>query len=261
VLKPRSLSGSRGVIRADTRDGAAAAAVRVRAISAEVTGDAHDDILLERFVPGAEVAVEALAHRGQITALAVFDKPDPLEGPYFAETIYVTPSRLPEATQAAVVSLVGRGCRAIGLTDGAVHAEVRLGDDGPRLIDVAARSIGGHCARVLRFSAGAALEELVLRHALGDSLDGRLEREGAAAGVLMLPVPRAGVLRAVHGIDDARAVPGVTDVEVTIAAGGAVRPLPEGDRYLGFVFARGDDPASVEAALRGAQRRLDVDIA
>jgi biotin carboxylase len=258
VLKPVGLAMGRGVIRADDTASAREAERRIRQIVAAAGDDPAAPLLLEEYVPGAEVAVEALLRAGRMETLAVFDKPDPLEGPYFEETIYVTPSRLPERTQAAVEDLVGSAAAAVGLHEGPVHAEVRL--DGARMwmIELAARSIGGLCGRTLRFGLGVRLEELILRHALGLPLEGRLRREQAAAGVMMLPTPRAGTLREVAGQDAARAVPGISDIRITIPPGGRLQPLPEGDRYLGFMFARGGDPAEVEAALRTAHARLRV---
>jgi biotin carboxylase len=250
VVKPVSLSASRGVIRADDPAQADAAVARIHAI---VDGP----ILVEEYVPGVEVAVEALLRGGRLEVLAMFDKPDPLVGPYFEETIYVTPSRLAEATCGRVAGLTARAAAAIGLREGPVHAELRLDGDDVRVIEVAARSIGGLCSRALSFGAGISLEEVILRHALGMPLDG-LERERAASGVMMLPIPRAGRLERVDGQEAARAVPGVTGLEITIPRGRVVRPLPEGDRYLGFLFARGDTPAAVEAALRAAHARLQV---
>jgi biotin carboxylase len=250
VVKPTGLSGSRGVIRCDTAAELDAARARIGAFW---TGP----LLVEEYVPGVEVAIEALLHDGRCDVLALFDKPDPLVGPYFEETIYVTPSRLAPATQAACAAATERAARAIGLTDGPVHAEIRV--DGARLwvIEVAARSIGGLCARTLRFGAGISLEEVVLRHALGLPLEG-LARADGAAGVMMLPIPRAGTLRAVGGRERARAVPGVVGVDITVPVGRPVVPLPEGDRYLGFLFARGDEPAAVEAALREGAAALDI---
>jgi len=253
VLKPVDRSGSQGVIRVDDLDAARTAATRI--------GDLCDGpLLVEQYVPGVEIAVEGLLRDGQLTVLAVFDKPDPLEGPYFEETIYVTPSRLSAEALGRAEIVTARACAAIGLVEGPVHAEVRLDGDRVHVIEVAARSIGGLCARTLRFGAGIALEELVLRHALGMPLDG-LERESGASGVMMLPIPAAGTLHEVRGQDDARAVPGVTGLEITIPRGRPVVPLPDGDRYLGFVFARGESPADVEAALRAAHAQLQIDIA
>jgi len=250
VVKPTGLSGSRGVIRCDSPAELDTAVRRVRAFW---TGP----LLYEEYVPGREIAVEALLHDERCEVLAIFDKPDPLTGPYFEETIYVTPSRLPAETLAAAAALTERAARAIGLTEGPIHAELRV--DGGRLwvVEVAARSIGGLCARTLRFGAGISLEEVVLRHALGRSLDD-LPREDGAAGVMMLPIPRAGTLEAVRGQDAARAVPGVVGLEITVPVGRDVVPLPEGDRYLGFLFARGEDSASVERALRAGAAALDM---
>jgi biotin carboxylase len=259
VVKPVSLSGSRGVIRADDPAGAAAAATRVRAILAEAGEDPGAPVLVEAFVPGAEVALEGLLRGGELEVLAVFDKPDPLDGPYFEETIYVTPSRLDGPTKDGVCTLVADAARALGLAEGPVHAEVRVAAGGARVIEVAARSIGGLCSRALRFGAGISLEEVILRHALGLGLDD-LHREDRAAGVMMLPIPRSGRLVEVGGLDAARAVPGVEGVEVTVARGREVRALPEGDRYLGFLFARAPTPAGVEAALRRAFAHLAIDI-
>jgi biotin carboxylase len=253
VVKPVGLAASRGVIRADDVDAAAHAARRILALAA-------GPLLVEEYVPGAEVAVEGLLLApGRVEILAIFDKPDPLVGPYFEETIYVTPSRLSRVRQEQVKDLTSRAAAAVGLADGPIHAELRLDDDRAWVIEIAARSIGGLCARTLRFGAGIALEELILRHALGLPLND-LERERAASGVMMLPIERNGVLVAVHGQEAARAVPGITGLEITVPRGRAVVPLPEGDRYLGFLFARGDSPEEVEAALRSGYAALDVEL-
>lgn len=254
VVKPVSQAASRGVIRVDSPDAARDAARRVQAI---VPGE---ELLVERYVPGVEVAVEGLLTGGRLRVLAVFDKPDPLEGPFFEETLFVTPSRLGAAAQEAVAEATARAAAALGLVEGPVHGEVRVDGDRATVIEVAARSIGGLCARTLRFGAGIRLEELILRHALGMDLDG-LEREAAAAGVMMLPIPGPGTLAEVRGQDDARAVPGVVGLEISVARGKEVVPLPEGGRYLGFLFARGDTPDQVEDALRRAHARLEVVLA
>ena len=258
VVKATSLSGSRGVIRVDDPTEVAAVVARVRAIAADAGAPPDAPVVVEAFVPGVEVAVEALLDRGRLHVLATFDKPDPLDGPYFEETIYVTPSRHPPAVVAAVHAATGAAATALGLVEGPVHAEARITPDGDVVVlEVAARSIGGLCARTLRFGAGISLEEVILRHALDLPIDD-LDRERSAAGVLMVPIPRSGTLREVRGVDRARAVEGVAGVEITVLAGRPVQALPEGDRYLGFVFARGDDPAAVEASLRAAHEALDV---
>jgi biotin carboxylase len=257
VLKPVALSASRGVIRADDPAAARAAEARIRAILADAGEDPDGPILAETYERGAEVAVEALLRGGELEVLAVFDKPDPLEGPYFEETIYVTPSRLPAERLRLVDELAAAAARALGLREGPVHAELRLDGDRIRVLELAARSIGGLCSRALRFGAGVSLEEVILRHALGLPL-GDHARERQASGVIMLPIRRAGTLREVRGLDAARAVPRVSDVRITIGPGRPVVPLPEGDRYLGFAFALGETPAEVEAALRAADAALDV---
>ena len=259
VVKPLALSASRGVIRADTVDQFIAAFTRIRTLLArddvDARGDAAQALLAEQYVHGIEVALEGLLVDGELQTLALFDKPDPLVGPFFEETLYVTPSRLPAATQAAIRATTGAACAALGLREGPVHAELRVNEDGPWIIEVAARSIGGLCSRTLRFGTGMALEELILRQALGMPLPS-LEREGRAAGVAMLPVPRRGTLRAIDGVDAARGVDGVEDVAITVHVGQALEPLPEGWQYLGFVFARAESPDAVERALRDAQARL-----
>jgi biotin carboxylase len=260
VVKPVSLSASRGVIRANDPRAAVAAAARVRSILAEAGEDPDGRLLIERYVPGAEVAVEGLLRAGAFEPLAIFDKPDPLEGPYFEETILVTPSRLPDETVSQLIRTTVDACAALGLREGPIHAELRVHRGNVWMLELAARSIGGLCSRSLRFGVGVSLEELILRHALGLPLGG-LRREAAASGVMMLPTPRAGVLREVRGQEEARAVPGIAGLEISVGRNRPVRPLPEGDRYLGFLFARGETPAQVEHALRAAHARLEIDIA
>lgn len=260
VVKPVSLSASRGVIRADDPAEGVAAAARIRAILAEEDQEGAP-LLVESYVPGEEVAVEGLLRGGQLSTLAVFDKPDPLEGPYFEETLFVTPSRLDPVTQKTVFAAVEDAAAAVGLVEGPLHAEVRVGEDGDVwLLELAARSIGGLCARTLRFGAGISLEEVILRHALGLPLED-LSRAEMASGVMMLPIPRAGRLVEVRGQDAAMLLPGVVGLDISVNPGSAVRPLPEGSRYLGFLFARGDSPEQVENTLRLAHRHLEVVIA
>jgi biotin carboxylase len=247
------------VIRADDLDQARGAVARVRAILATAGGREDAPLLLESYMPGAEVAVEGLLRGGRLEVLAIFDKPDPLEGPYFEETLYVTPSRLAAVALAEVERATALAADALGLREGPVHAELRVNDGSVGVIELAARSIGGLCSRALRFGAGVSLEELILRHALGLPLDG-LRRERAAAGVMMIPIPCGGTLAAVDGQDQARAVPGIDGVEITIARGRPVVPLPEGDRYLGFMFAHGPTPAAVERSLRDAHGCLEIRI-
>ncbi len=265
VLKPLSLSASQGVVRANNREEFIAGAARLKRLldSPEIraTRERHlDQMLVEGYLPGREVAVEALLTEGSLRILAIFDKPDPLEGPYFEETIYVTPSRLPDSQQRSIESSLRSAVQALGLTHGPVHAEFRLNEQGIWPIEVAPRPIGGLCARALRFPLAGApepigLEELLLRHALGlpgaDAL-----RESAASGVMMIPVPQSGILEKVAGEELAREVPGITGLEITARLHDYIAAWPEGSSYLGFLFARSNSPAQVESALRKAHAQL-----
>lgn len=256
VVKPVLLSGSRGVIRADNPVEFAAAFDRLRRmLVSEGIAPTTATVLIEEFIPGVEVALEGLLTDGELRVLALFDKPDLLDGPFFEETIYVTPSRLPAATQAALAEATAAAARALGLRTGPVHAELRVNARGPWLIEIAGRSIGGHCSSVLEFGAGMSLEELILRHAVGLPLDS-LDRASDAAGVMMIPIPGAGILTGISGEEAAAAVPHITGVEISAPLGGRLVPLPEGAAYLGFIFARAADPATVEAALRTAHAQL-----
>lgn len=263
VIKPVFLSASRGVVRVDDarsfekrrrwlREWLSTPELR------EKGGPLARLALVEEFVPGDEVAVEALLTDGELRALALFDKPDPLDGPFFEETLYVTPSRLPENRQREILDTTARAARALGLRHGPVHAELRLPPSRePVVIEVAGRSIGGLCSRALRFGLGLSLEELILRHALGEDVAGE-HREGGASGVMMLPIPRRGRLEDVRGLEAARSVAGVVEVTLTAPLGKEIVPLPEGSSYLGFAFARGETPEAVERALRRAQRELEL---
>ncbi|HEU4402668.1 MAG TPA: ATP-grasp domain-containing protein [Candidatus Polarisedimenticolia bacterium] len=260
VLKPTFLAASRGVIRADDEEQFVAAFRRIAALVAlpEVAERARGigaAMLVEEFVPGAEVALEGILAGGRLKTLAIFDKPDPLDGPFFEETIYVTPSRHPEATQRALEATTAAAAAALGLREGPVHAELRVNDLGPWLIELAARSIGGLCSRTLRFGAGISLEALILMHAVGRGVE-EYNRERQAAGVMMIPVPRAGILKEVRGLQEARRVSGIVDITISATLGRPLVPLPEGNAYPGFVFGRGASPEEVEAALREAHRRL-----
>ena len=218
-------------------------------------------LLVESFVPGPEIALEGMLAGGELSVLAIFDKPDPLDGPFFEETIYVTPSRLPDSVQTLAAERVREGCAAYGLTEGPVHAELRIHDGEAWIIEIAGRTIGGDCARLFTFGSGTSLEHLVLQRALGRAPDGPFRGEARAAGVLMIPTPGAGTLRRVEGVMAASRIPGIREVSITMREGYELSPLPEGGTYLGFVFALGDDPAGVEASLRSAQDAIRVMVA
>jgi biotin carboxylase len=259
VVKARRLNASQGVIRVDNRAELVRALAQVRRIQARQTRAADAlGVLLEAFVPGVEVALEGVLRAGELSVLALFDKPDPLDGPTFEESIYVTPSRLPAATQHAIADAVRRACAAAGVGEGAIHAEARINDAGAWLLEIAPRAIGGLCGRVLIETLGMHAAEIALRHALGLPL--RFETGAAAAGVMMIPIPAHGMLQAVDGVDAARAVDSVTGVEITAAVGQIVAPPPEGASYLGFIFSRAPTPAAAEAALRAAHARLAIRI-
>lgn len=258
VVKPTNLNGSRGVIRVDNDEELAAAVARLRRLLTP-DGGPPAAFLVEEYIPGSEVALEGLLDDGELRVLALFDKPDPLEGPYFEETIYVTPSRLPAETQREIVATTRAAAAAIGLTTGPVHAELRLNERGAWIVEIAGRSIGGLCSEVLRFGVDGSLEELILRQAVGMSQT-RAAGQQQASGVMMIPIPGAGMLRRIDGIAAAEAVPLIEKVEITLPLDYPVRPLPEGDSYLGFIFARGPDPAAVEKALREAHNALDITI-
>ncbi len=257
VVKPLALSGSRGVIRADNPRDLVAACRRIQAIVKEVREpEERERVLVEDFIPGPEVAVEGMLDDGKLRILALFDKPDPLDGPFFEEAFYVTPSRLEGDLQALIARRVQQACAAYGLRQGPVHAELRLSGGDAWILEVAARTIGGQCARLLRFGTGSGLEELVLAQAVGQWP--QLEAAGGAGGVLMIPIPRAGILRRVEGVLAAGDVPYIQDVEISIREGYELVPLPEGGSYLGFIFSRAPDPHKAEEALRAAHACLNV---
>ena len=261
VVKPPMLSGSQGVIRANDERELAEATARIRAILERHSSPSRDDpsfsrLLVEDYLDGSEVAVEGLARNGDLEVLAIFDKPDDLTGPFFEETLYVTPTRLPREARENVVDVTRRAADALGIVHGAVHAELRVHESRASVLEVAARSIGGLCSDAFDL-LGENLEERLV--ALAAGLEAPASGVGAdAAGVMMLPIERSGVVRDVAGVDRAEAVPGVEKVSLSTKPGDSIRALPEGSSYLGFVFARGADPASVEASLRRAASCIEV---
>ncbi len=258
VVKPLTLSASRGVIRVDDHPGMIEAVARVESIvDGEPECSVADGFLVESFVSGPEVALEGLLRDGQLEVLAVFDKPEPLEGPYFEETIYLTPSRLPSECQSLLFETSRAACGALGLTEGAVHVELRVTGSGPVVIEVNPRAIGGLCSDVLRFGTGLRLEDILLHHALGDRAP-LPQRVVSAAGVMMLPVENGGTLLRVDGVDAAQAVPGVERIAITAHPGQQLSPWPEGGPYPGFVFARGETADEVERALHTAHAELTL---
>ncbi|HSJ81529.1 MAG TPA: ATP-grasp domain-containing protein [Thiobacillus sp.] len=259
VVKARRLNASRGVIRANDVDQLARALKQVQRIQARAQRDAAD-LLVERFIPGVEVALDGVLSGGALRVLAVFDKPDPLDGPYFEETLFITPSRLPNQTQRELADAVERACVAAGVTEGVVHAEARINEAGVWLLEIAPRGIGGLCGRVFAATLGMDSAEIVLRHAVGLPLPLPAPANDSAAGVMMIPIPASGIFRGVDGLDAARAVPHITGIEITAPPGHLVAPPPEGAGYLGFLFSRAATPQQAEAALRAAHAALVVRI-
>jgi len=251
VLKPLTQSASRGVIRADNPDQFTAAFHRIAAM---LKPERDEFLLVEDFITGREFALEGILDHGRLNVLAIFDKPDPLDGPFFEETIYVTPTRMPKHVQQEMRYATAKAIKALGLTHGPIHAEMRLNDRGVWMLEVAARPIGGLCAKVL-----PGLEELILRHAAGEDVF-RFTIPNEPAGVMMIPIPKGGIYAGVSGETEARAVPLIEDVIVTAKIGQHLLPLPEGNSYLGFLFARGGNRVEVESALREAHAKLRFEI-
>ena len=270
VIKPIGLSGSRGVMRANTPAELGIAATRLRALLSRkdvraVRSGLEDTMMIEGFISGREFAVEGVMTAGTVQTFAIFDKPDPLDGPFFEETIYVTPSNLDAASQQLLVTQVARAAAALGLINGPIHAECRVSNDAVYVLELAARPIGGLCSKVLRFDGvdaigSASLEDVLLRHAIGHDIS-RIARESLAAGVMMIPIPRKGTLRRVHGIEQAAVVSGVGEIQITAKVDQLLEPLPEAGSYLGFIFARGDDAEGVVRGLKEAHAKLRFEIA
>ncbi len=259
VVKARRLSSSRGVVRADNAQELIAAVKWVRTIQARADRESGAlGVIVERFIPGQEYALEGLLNAGELTVLALFDKPDPLDGPYFEETIYVTPSRLSESMQALIAEQVNRACHLAGIHTGPVHAEMRINEQGVWLLEVAARSIGGLCGRMLNHALGMSLEELVLRHALGESLP--KVATSKASAVMMIPIPKRGIYQGVRNLASAQNVLHITDIHIAAEPGALLLPAPEGASYLGFIFAQADTPQAADYAVREAQRILEFEI-
>jgi biotin carboxylase len=261
VVKPTVLAASQGVIRANDAAEFQIAVARIRALIASpeiqvLREPGLDELLAESYIPGREVAIEGLLDDGRLRVLAIFDKPDPLEGPYFEETIYVTPSRLPASVQREIEECAARSVAALGLTTGPVHAEFRVNEEGPFVLEIAPRPIGGLCSRALRFGTERiSLEELLVRHALAVG-GSDFPRENDASGVMMIPVPRSGIFEGVNGAEEAEKVPGIDEIRITARLRDYVAAWPDGASYLGFIFARAKSPAEVEASLRAAHGRM-----
>lgn len=257
VIKPLNLSASRGVIRCNTIEDLKKAATRIKAIVEKYSEpESIEKVLIEEFIPGKEIAVEAILRKGKLIPITIFDKPDPLDGPYFEETFYISPAEIDKGTRNKVYSIIEQACLAYGLETGPIHAELRINDDGIYIIEIAARTIGGECAKLLEYASGKSLEALVIEYALGINSD--VVDLQSAAGVLMIPTPRSGILRRVEGVLKAQAVKNIESVTIAIREGHELVTLPEGASYLGFIFATGESANEVETALREAQSQLTI---
>ena len=269
VLKPFNLAASQGVIRANTQQEFASAFDRIKLLLLDLEKKTQKTIipkiLIEDYIEGEEVALEGIMINGKLNVIALFDKPDPLEGPYFEETIYITPSKKPREIQISIENMAEQAARAIGLTEGPVHIELRLqpggqsnNQAGPWVIDMAARSIGGLCSRSLQFNEDLTLEDIILRHAINEPIEATLQPK--ASGVMMIPIPKAGTLEQINGMLPAQAVPGITDITISMRIGEQLVPIPDGNKYLGFIFAKANKPEDVEVALRSAHSKLNFEI-
>ena len=262
VIKPVALSASRGVIRVNNKVELEQAVERVTTMLAEerqIDEAIREILLLEEFIPGKEVAIEAMLHNGELDVLAIFDKPDPLDGPFFEETYYITPTSFSENIQQEIKQTVLASCQAYGLNEGPIHAECRINEKGVWILEVAARTIGGMCGRLLSLGTGHSLEELVLLHAMGKRVE--VKTIESAAGVLMIPIPKAGILKRVEGLLNAQRIPYINDVTIEVREGYELTPLPEGNSYLGFIFAEAPTVKEAEQALRDAHACLNIVIA
>ena len=262
VLKPTFLSASQGVLRVNSFKDFVKGFELLSDLLTEMKvkkrgGDQVKWILVEEYIPGKEVSIEGIVNEGKLKDLAIFDKPEPLEGPIFQETILITPSILDEHLEFSLLETAQIALKALGIRKGPVHIELRINDKGNYILECAARSIGGLCSKVLEFKGGMSLEELILRSALGRNVE-KTQLIDKAKGVMMMPTEKRGILREIHGIKAALAVKGITDVQITIKPGEMLEPLPKGDRYLGFLFAEGKDQDTVKIALQEAWLKIKV---
>ncbi len=254
VIKPLNMSASRGVIRADNEAAFMAACQRIKPIIQENQHDfTRHHVLVEEYIDGVEIAFEGYLHNAQLHPITIFDKPEPLIGPFFEETIYVTPSRLEADLQAKILQRVQQACDAYGLTTGAVHAECRIDERDIWILEVASRTIGGDCARMLD-NKNFSIEELAISLAIDAPIKAELPDQ--ARGVMMIPIKEKGLLKRVEGLLAARDVPHIDQVEMIIPPGHEMIPLPEGNQYSGYIFASGQTPEQVTAAIKQAYAKL-----
>jgi formate-dependent phosphoribosylglycinamide formyltransferase (GAR transformylase) len=259
VAKPATLSASRGVIRCDNPGELDRALKRIHSLLRSEGKLGEEAVLIEDYIDGLEYAVDGLLKNGRLQVLAIFEKPEPMVGPFFEETIYLTPPRLSRKATDQVIAALEKLCRKLRICEGALHAELRINSSGVWFLEIAGRTVGGRCGRILEFQTGRSLEELVLANAV--RLPAVVGERTSSNGVMMIPVTQGGVLRRVEGISAARRVPDIVDVEIDVREGQILVPWPEGCAYPGFIFARAGSVADVERALRAAYRCLDFVLA
>lgn len=256
VIKPLMLSGSRGVIRANNEAEFITAVEILKDIVAQEPGSGYEQshFLVEEFLQGDEVALDGFMQQGKLIPLALFEKPEPLNGPYFEESYYITPDRHNPTTQQQIWQEVERCCHAYGITHGPIHAEARLTSKGIVLLEMASRTIGGQCAQLLEYTLGCTLEEVIMRLMCMETPTTTTPEQHA--GVLMIPIPEKGLLKRIEGLTEAQQIKHITSVELFIQPGYEMVPLPQGSSYLGFIFARAKTFKATFEALRLAHSKL-----
>lgn len=255
VLKPLNMSASRGVIRTNNEDEFIAACERLRPILATTQGEFEQThVLIEEYIDGIEIAYEGFLQNGQLETITIFDKPDPLVGPYFEETIYVTPSTLSNELQRSIKEVIQEACKAYGLVTGAIHAECRIDSENKIwILEIASRTIGGDCARMLD-NENFGIEELAISLAISRPVEVVMPEQ--ARGVMMIPIRQKGLLKRVEGLLEANKVKHIDKIDIIINEGHELIPLPEGNQYLGYIFASADTAEQVTAAIREAYAQL-----
>lgn len=259
VVKPSKGSGSIGVTKAQNQQELTKSLITVQDVIAKMT-ISNQCIVVEEYIPGVEFAVDILVTDGKLHVLVIFEKPDPLVGPFFAETIYVTPPHLTDSQLEALHSVIQKCIRALSINNGPLHLELRLTSANDWVpIDIASRSIGGNCSNALAFASNTSLEELIIQNALGLEVI-NTQRERRASGVYMIPAETLGTLVAVHGVEAALKVRFVEDIQITVKPGTKTVPLPFDNQYLGFIFAKAPGAKTVEKALRTARALLEIEV-
>lgn len=251
VVKPLNMSASRGVIRVDNTEQLKVACERLRPILADspnIFEQTH--ILIEAYIDGIEIAYEGYLQNKKLNTITIFDKPDQLTGPYFAETIYVTPSSLDNDLQLAIKMEIEKSCKAYGLVTGSIHAECRIDKNNKVwILEIASRTIGGDCARILD-NNNYSLEEMAILLSIGKNIT--IKKSKKARAVMMIPIKQKGLLKRVEGLSLANKVKHIDSIDIIINQGHELIPLPEGNQYLGYIFSSADTSEKATEAIRMA---------